>query len=308
MTSLRTRGVLCGVLTAVMLGGMVPVTALLSDYPLFPAQAVRYAVAAVLLIGFMLLRRQPLPKPSLRDVLALTATAATGMVGFSAAVLYAQQYAEGGFVAAVIGGSPLVVALVAPLLARRRPVAKTVAGTALVVAGVVVLSGGGAWHGPGLVLALLAMFGEASFTLFAVGVIARLGVVAVSAYSCVVAAIGSAVIGSGDAWRMPTPTELFAVLFLAVMVTAVAFVLWYYCVSVLGAANAAVMIGLVPVFGLLATVALGRQDLTAVAVLGALVVAVGCVVGLRASRTPPSVSDLREPCEARPEPRPAAPR
>ncbi|MCP3798676.1 DMT family transporter [Allokutzneria sp. A3M-2-11 16] len=308
MTRSRTSGVLAGVATAVMLGGMVPVTALLSDYPLFPAQAVRYAIAAFLLLSFMVLRRRPLPRPSLRDVFALTATATTGMVGFSAAVLYAQQYADGGFVAAVIGGSPLVIAVVAPLLIRQRPVAKALAGTALVVLGVVILSGGGAWHGPGLVLALLAMFGEASFTLFAVGAIARLGVVAVSAYSCVVAALGSALVGLGSDWRIPTTTELFAILFLAVMVTAVAFVIWYYCVSVLGAANAAVLVGLVPVFGLLATVALGRQELTVVAVLGALVVATGCVIGLRASRTPPVVSDRREPCEERPELRPAAPR
>ncbi|SDN10280.1 DMT family transporter [Allokutzneria albata] len=308
MTRSRTSGVLAGVATAVMLGSMVPVTALLADYPLFPGQAVRYAIAAVLLLGFMVVRRRPLPRPSLRDVFALTATAATGMVGFSAAVLYAQQYAEGGFVAAVIGGSPLVIAIVAPLLTRQRPVLKAVAGAALVVVGVVILSGGGAWHGPGLVLALLAMFGEAAFTLFAVGVIARLGVVAVSAYSCVVAAVGSAVISFWGSWPMPTSAELFAILFLAVMVTAVAFVVWYYCVSVLGAANAAVMVGLVPVFGLLATVALGQQELTVVAVLGAVVVATGCVIGLRASRTPPPVSDPHGPCEERPELRPAVPR
>ncbi|WP_344872985.1 DMT family transporter [Allokutzneria multivorans] len=307
MTRSRTSGVLAGVATAVLLGSMVPVTALLAHYPLFPAQAIRYAIAALLLLTFMVLRRRPLPRPSVRDVLALIATAVTGMVGFSAAVLYAQDYAEGGFVAAVIGGSPLVVAIAAPLLVRQRPVAKAVSGAALVVLGVAILTGGGAWHGPGLVLALLAMLGEASFTLFAVGAIARLGVVAVSAYSCVVAAIGSAFIGLWSSWPMPTGAELFAILFLAVMVTAVAFVVWYYCVSVLGAANAAVMVGLVPVFGLLATVALGRQEFTAVAVLGALVVATGCVVGLRTSRTPSDVSDRREPSEEHPELRPAAP-
>jgi drug/metabolite transporter (DMT)-like permease len=82
------------------------------------------------------------------------------MLGFNAAILAAQRYAEPGFVAAMIGGSPVFLALLVPAVRGRRPALFALVGACVVVAGVVVLSGGGSWHGPGLVLAALALAGR----------------------------------------------------------------------------------------------------------------------------------------------------
>ncbi|MBB4968474.1 DMT family transporter [Saccharothrix violaceirubra] len=273
--------IVAGVLSSVIVGASVPTTGMLQDYPLLTGQALRYALGGVLLLGLTLLRRERVVLPRRRDWLALVALVGFGMLGFNACVLYAQRYAEPGFVAAVLGASPLVLALVAPLLAGRRPALMPVVGAGAVVAGVVALSGGGAWHGPGLVLAVLTMVCEASFTLFAVGVVRRLGGVAVSMWCCFIAAAVGGVVGSVvGGWRVPTVREGAALVVLGVLVTAVAFVLWYFAMDRLGADRAGVLVGLMPVAGLVAAVALGAQQATLVAFAGAVAVAGGCAVGL----------------------------
>ncbi|MBB5956252.1 drug/metabolite transporter (DMT)-like permease [Saccharothrix tamanrassetensis] len=293
-----------GALTSVIVGASVPVTGMLQGYPLLTGQAMRYALGGVVLLGWTLARGGRLAVPARGDWAALCALVVTGMLGFNACVLYAQRYAEPGFVAAVLGASPLVLALVAPVLAGRKPAAVAVVGASVVVAGVVVLSGGGAWHGPGLALAVLTMLGEASFTLFAVGVVRRLGGVAVATWCCFIAAVVGGVLGTFfGGWQVPTVREGAALVVLGTVLTAVAFGLWYFAVAQLGADRAGVLIGLMPVAGLVAAVALGAQELTVVALVGATTVALGCAIGLRGR-----VSARRAPSAARPVPRPAAPR
>ncbi|ASO18437.1 drug/metabolite transporter (DMT)-like permease [Actinoalloteichus hoggarensis] len=233
-------------------------------------------------------RTAGLPIPGLRDLLALTAVAATGMVGFSILVLLAQRHADPGLVAAVVGAAPLLIGVLAPLAAGSRPGGRVVLGAVLVVAGAAVLSGGGSWQGPGLLLAGLALVGEASFTLLAAGPVRRLGAMATAAYACLLAGVGaglvSVVVEGPSTWRIPEVTETAALLVLGVLVTAVAFACWFHCVSIVGADRASLLIGAMPVAGLTAAVLLGMQGLTAAAVLGACLVAVGCVLGLGARR------------------------
>ncbi|AOS61658.1 DMT(drug/metabolite transporter) superfamily permease [Actinoalloteichus hymeniacidonis] len=274
-----------GLLGIALVGASVPVTGLLDDYPLFAAQSVRYLIGAAGLFGWLVLRGQRLPKLVPRDLLALGAVATLGMVGFSICVLLAQRHADPGFVTAMVGSAPLVLGILAPLLAGRRPGRWVIGGATLVLVGVVVLSGGGSWQGPGLLLACLAMFGEVSFTLFAVGPIRRLGAIGASAYACLIAAIGAGVVSAvaegPPAWRLPDATETVALIVLGLLVTSVAFVWWFHCVSRIGADRAAVLIGAMPVAGLVASVCLSAQQLTSAALLGAALVAAGCAVGLR---------------------------
>ncbi|SFP36592.1 Permease of the drug/metabolite transporter (DMT) superfamily [Amycolatopsis arida] len=308
-------------------GGSVPVTGLLGGYPVIAGQALRYALGGLLLLAWARLRGRPLPPPRLVDLPALVAPAAAGMIGFQACLLHAQRHAEPGLIAAVLGVSPLVLAVAGPLAARRRPAAAPVLGAALAVGGVAVISGGGAGSGTGLALAVLAMLCEASFTLFAVGLVARIGPLATATWSCLTAAVGGALVaaltGGAAVWRLPEGRELAAIVVLGVLVTAVAFVGWYFAVGVLGADRAGLLIGVMPVAGLAVAVLLGAQALAALDVVGALLVGAGVALGLRAKRHEghlhgrqrnegglhgTRVSDRRGPSAARPVPRRAAPR
>jgi drug/metabolite transporter (DMT)-like permease len=265
-----------GAAASVIVGASVPVTGMLQGYPLLTGQAMRYALGGLVLVAWTLLRGQRVVVPAWADVPALLGLVATGMLGFNACVLYAQQYAQPGFVAATLGGTPVVLAL-----ATRGRSRATVVGAVVVALGVVVLSGGGAWHGPGLLLAALAMAGEASFTLFAVRVVRRLGGVTVATWCCLIAGVIGAVLGTFvGGWQVPDGRQTAALVVLATAVTALAFGLWYFAVARLGADRAGVLIGLMPVSGLVVSVALGAQPLSVIGVVGVATVALGCVVGV----------------------------
>ena len=288
-----------GALAATIVGGSVPITGLLDGYPVIAGQAMRYTLGGLILLLWAHSRRRPLPRPSLRDVRMLIANAAIGMIGFNAALLVAQRYAEPGFVAAMLGGTPLMLALAGPLLAGRRPSPVTIAGAAVVVFGIVVLSGGGSWHGPGLLLAILVMLCEVSFTLLIVGVVGRLGAFAAATWCCFTAAIGGALVATvmdgAGAWQLPTRVETLALLVQAIGATAIGFCCWYRAVNDLGADRAGVLIGCMPISGFVVSVMLGAQPLTLTSCVGAALVTAGCVIGLRA------------PSEARQAPRQAVP-
>lgn len=286
-----TRAVAMAATATSLVGLAVPVTGLLDGYPLLTGQAIRYAIGAVCLLGWLLATGRTVPVPTAKDLVGLGFMVGFGMLGFNAAILLGQRYATPGFIAAMLGASPLVLAIVAPALRGRRPAAAAVAGAVTVGLGVVILSGGGSWHGPGLALALVVLVCESAFTLGGVGVVARLGAVAASMWSCVFAAVGGVVLATlwdgAAAWPAPSASEWTAILVLGVLVTTVGFAFWYTGVSVLGADRAGVLTGLMPVAGLVAAVLLGRQPLTLVAAGGTAVVAVGCALGLRRESQPP---------------------
>lgn len=284
--------VAAGAAAATIVGASVPITGMLEGYPVLTGQAMRYALGAAVLL--LVARR--LPMPSWRDILPLLGVVASGMLGFNALLIAAQQYAEPGFVAAVMGAAPIALAL----LARNRSLAAIV-GAVVVTAGVIVLSGGGAWHGPGLVLALLTMAGEVCFTLFAVGVVRRLGVLGVATWTCLLAAVIGAVLGTFvGGWQVPDTRQTFALALLAVLVTALAFGLWYFAVNRLGSGRAGVLIGLMPVSGLVTSVALGAQEFTLVSAIGATTVALGCAIALwkGTQRTRPDSPEIPRDGEA----------
>jgi drug/metabolite transporter (DMT)-like permease len=281
----RLAAVACGATATVLVGVSVPVTGLLAHYPLLSGQAIRYAIGALALYAWLRRSGRRLPMPSRRDLLGLAGMIGPGMLGFNAAQLTAQRYAEPGFVAAILGGGPLFLALLAPALRGRRPALGALVGAAVVVTGVVVLSGGGSWHGPGLLLSALTLLGEVTFTLSGTGVTERLGVVETCVLACGAAAMIGAVLSTVSAgpaaWPAPTASQLVALVVLGVLVTAVAFCCWYTCVSALGADRAGVLIGLMPLSGLATSVLLGAQALTALGIVGALLVGAGCTIGLR---------------------------
>lgn len=280
----RAIGVGFGVIAALMVGGSVPITGLLVDYPLFGGQAIRYGLSAVLVVVWARLARIPLPRPTGRDVPALLAVAVAGMVGFTWCIMQAQRYVDPGLVAAVIGGAPILLALIGPLLEGSRPAVKIVGASVVVTAGIALVAGiGGPVQLPGLLFAGGALVGETAFTLCALGLIRRIGPVALSAYSAMTATVLSLACGiavdGAHLVRTPTADELVGFGVVIVLTTA-AFLLWFDAVRRLGSDRAGLLVGLMPVSGLLVSVLIGAQALTLVAVAGTVLVAIGTATGL----------------------------
>ncbi|MFC8420515.1 DMT family transporter [Streptomyces sp. NPDC057236] len=271
-----------------LVGTSTAVSATIADYPVFTGQAMRYALAAAILLAVVGHRRSPRVRLTARDVLLLAALAATGLAGFNVFLVEATRHAGPAMIAAVVGAVPLVLALVGPLTERRRPAPRTV-GAALVVAlGTAVAAGLGSGSVKGFLLSLGALAGEVAFSLLAVPLLPRLGPLRVAAYPAALSvpmllAAGLALDGTASL-RLPTPGQAAAFGYLGAIVTAAAFFLWYDALRRLGADRAGLFAGLVPVGALLTTVALGLGRAGPADVTGALLVAVGVAVGLRQPR------------------------
>ncbi|MFC5751996.1 DMT family transporter [Actinomadura rugatobispora] len=276
-----------------MVGTLTAVSATISGYPIFGGQAVRYAVAAVLLYAAVVISERGFPGlPSRRDLLLLAALAGTGLAAFNVCIVAATEDTSPATIGTVIATVPVALALVGPLLERRRPAPPVVLAACVVTAGAALANGLGSGTLRGLLLALGALAGEVCFSLLAVPLLPRLGPLRVSAYSAALAApmlllIGLAADGLG-VLRVPTGAELAGFAYLAVVVTTVAFFLWYDALGRLGTDRTGLFAGLIPISAVITTVVLGLGAPAPADLAGAALVGAGVVLGMLSNAPRPA--------------------
>ncbi|MFI0451000.1 DMT family transporter [Actinomadura sp. 6N118] len=320
----NTRGVLGAGSAMFCVGTLTAVSATIADYPVFGGQAVRYAVAAAILLFAVRLvdRRRDRPRRTprdlttrslttrnltlrdltLRDLALLTALAGTGLAAFNVFIVAATRDTSPATIGTVIATVPIALALVGPILERRRPSPVIVVSAVVVTLGAALANGLGSGTPRGLLLSLGALGGEVCFSLLAVPLLPKLGPLRVSAYSAALAAPMLLVIGlvaDGRAvLRVPTVSEVAGFTYLSVVVTTVAFLLWYDAIGRLGADRAGLFAGVIPVSAVITTVALGLGSPGPADLAGAALVAVGVVIGLRPGRRRPVPTPAPEPATA----------
>ena len=272
-------------------GSSVAVSTAIVDAPLFTVQAVRYALAAVLLVVVARATGRRLPRPRGQEWAWLCGVSLTGLVVFNVAVVRGVEHAEPAVIGVAVAAVPLVLAVAGPLVARRRPAAAVVAGALVVTAGAALVSGGGRTDLAGLGWAAVVVGGEVAFTLLAVPVLGRLGPWAVALHTVWLAAVALAVLGvvvdGPGAVATLDAMDLLAAAHLAVVVTALAFVLWYTAVSRIGADRAGLFTGVVPVTAAVGGMLLGAPAPALLVWVGIALVATGLTVGLGADRRRP---------------------
>jgi drug/metabolite transporter (DMT)-like permease len=274
-----------GAASAMFLVSTLAATASVIDhYPLYGGQALRYALAAMLLTVVANAKGLGPVRLTLRETALLVALAATGLVGFNVCVVQAIRHASPTLVGTVIGTVPVVLALVGPVLTRARPSGRILAAAVVVVAGATVTTGLGSGGLTGLGYAVGALACEACFSLLAIPLLPKLGPVRVSAYTAVVAVpllllVGAVADGTG-VLRLPTAPEAAALAYLGTVVSAGAFVLWYDALPRLGVDRAGLFAGMVPVGAIVTTLLLGLGTPATNELVGTALVIAGLTVGL----------------------------
>jgi drug/metabolite transporter (DMT)-like permease len=100
--------------------------------------------------------------------------------------------------------------------------------------------------------------------------------------------------------RAPTATQLTALAYLTIAVTAVVFIAWYGAIERLGVDRTGLFNGLIPVTSLTAVALTGTGTITPFRFLGALAVLVGVILGLgRARQVPASTVNRRKASTSR---------
>lgn len=295
------RALVAVVLALFIIGTSAPTSAALSGYPVFFGQAMRFAVAAVLLLLLVWVRRLPTVQLTWRERGLLLALAATGMTGFNVLLVVATRHADPAVVGTVISATPIALGVLSPLLARRRLRAQVVLGSVLVASGAAVATGLGASDGWGTVLSLGALVCEIGFSLLAVPLLPRLGAVRVSAYAAAWAVpmllLCGLLAGEAGQLRWPSPSEMASLGYLTLIVAVLANLLWYAALPIVGADRAGLFYGFTPLGALTTAIVLGTGQPTLIDALGAILVILGLLIGLAPARTPHASST---PAGARP--------
>ena len=274
----------------ICVGGSVAVSSVLSGQPMLTAEAVRYALACALLVALARLAGRPILLPRGAEWIWLSGIAGAGLVLFNVALVQGSRHAEPAVLGVAVACVPALLAVAGPLLEGARPRALVVGAGLVVTCGAALVEGVGRTDAAGLGWAVVVFGCEAAFTLMAVPVLGRHGPWGVSVHSTWLAAAAFAVLGlvregPGAALRLDGPDWL-AIGYLAVAVTAVAFVLWYSCVGLLGASRAGLLTGVAPAAAAVTGVLLGGPAPRPLVWAGMAVVGAGLAVGLRAGASP----------------------
>lgn len=286
VTSLR--GPLLAAFACVLVGASFTANSVLGDYPYAGGQALRYCLAALLLLPLIHREGEPRPAATLRGLTGrqwrrLALLAAVGMVGFNLAVLTAERSAEPAVPGVFVGCAPIVVAVLVPLLDGRRPTRPVLYAAALVAAGAFTVQGWGRTDLAGILCSVGALAGEVGFAVLAVPVLGPLGPKLLSATVCAIAAAESAVLGlvldGGGFLRMPTGAETLALIWQAAVVTVIGFVCWYMGMQRIGAERATLFSGLIPVSAALTAPLVGTGSYGLAQAAGSCLVGLGVAIG-----------------------------
>jgi drug/metabolite transporter (DMT)-like permease len=268
---MNTRAWIGGATAAGVVGASFGVSESLIDYPYASGQMIRYAAGALILTALL---KGRLGKPTLKELGLLALVAAIGMAGFNLAVLGAVEHMGATNTGVIIGASPVLLALAGTTRDRR-----VITAAAIVVAGAALVNGADSRISAiGLTIALIGLGCEVGFTLLAAPLLPRLGPMRVAAWSAILATLELAILTGGD---VPTPTthEAAAIAYLAVITTALAFVLWFGAVQQLGAAKAGLLVGFMPIAAVTVDAALNGRTPSTADLAGTALVAAGIVYG-----------------------------
>jgi len=292
-TSAPSRGTLLGVAAGatamVCVGGSVAVSSLLAGAPVYTAEAVRYGLACLILVTLAKITGRTLNRPRGTEWLWLAGIAVTGLVLFNLALVEGSRHAEPAVLGVAVACVPAVLAIIGPLLEGSRPQARAIAAALVVTGGAGLVQGLGRADATGVAWAVVVFGCEAAFTLLAIPVLRRHGPWGVSVHATGLATVMFALIGvvheGPAAVTELTRSGWLAVGYLAVAVTAAAFVLWYSSVSRLGASRAGLLTGIAPVAAAGSGMLLGGPEPRPLVWAGMAVVVVGLALGFREGRS-----------------------
>jgi drug/metabolite transporter (DMT)-like permease len=254
----------------------------------------RYTVACVFLVVFMLRAGEKPVRLSWRNGVVIFCMGMTGIVGYNVFFLKGLKLIEAGRASIIIANNPILIALLSAAFFGERLNGLKVVGIALSVTGAVLaitrgdlpylLRGGFGW---GEINILGCVASWVAFTLLGKKVMSQLSPLSAVTYSsfagtaCLIPAAWAE--GLWTAWPYRTADWANA-FFLGFFGTVLAFVWYYQGIQRIGPARAGLFMNFVPLFAiLLANLILG-EPLTASLAIGALLVSSGVYLTTLGSR------------------------
>src|SRR5579863_10475586 len=109
-------GVAAGAGAMICVGGSVAVSGVLAGAPAFTAEALRYALACLILVALARLTGRRLARPRGAEWLWLAGITATGLVLFNVALVAGSKHAEPAVLGVAVACVPALLAVLGPVL------------------------------------------------------------------------------------------------------------------------------------------------------------------------------------------------
>ncbi|MEW5961669.1 MAG: DMT family transporter [Chloroflexota bacterium] len=275
-------------LARIIVGSSVVVGKLaIANFPVFLASEIRFIISCLILVPLLFKFEGGIKGLTKKEWLLLFLQALTGTFLFNVLLLYGLKFtsaAEGGIITST---TPAVVGVISFLFLKERLSTKKGLGIVLTVFGILALNVLGnalqMERGPlpllGNLLIFGAILGESLFIIFQ------------KILSKTVSPLATATVVSGWGLLMflpfsiyeanrfnflsTTPIDWLAVVYLAIFLTVIAFLLWFHGVTHVPASTAAVFTGFMPISGVLLSYLVLREPFSWVHILGVLCVLLG---------------------------------
>ena len=229
-----------------------------------PLAAARFAVASLVIMGWLAWARPPLP--SAADSVRLLACGLIGIALYNALLNSGQQTVSASAASFIVNTVPILTALFATLVLDERFTRWGWAGAALGFAGVgVIVAGqpGGLTFGSGAFLIFGSAVAQAAFFVLQKPLVARHGALATTGYTILAGTLFLAPwIGDGLSTLVAPHTSALTVavvVSLGIFPAALGYAAWSHALSHFGAARASVFLYLVPPVATLLAFVLSRE-------------------------------------------------
>lgn len=270
-----------------LIGTAAPVAATVDRIPLLVGQGLRYlAASTVLLLILAATGRWYHARPRLADLPRIAVLGAVGIAGFTIFFVAATRFADPALVGAVLAATPVLLAIIGPVMSKQRPAARALIGSIVIGAGTLLATASGSGGLIGILLSIGALGCEVGFSIFAVGLVNRYGPMITTSYASMSGAIFlliPALLVNGPAGFGLVRTnldELPALGFLAIMISVGANLSWYVALRRLGTDRAGLFYAWTPIGAMVARLLPGDTAPVPLEWIGVAVVVVGLLVGL----------------------------
>ncbi len=262
-------------------------------FPVFLGAGLRFATAALVLMPLLIWREKGLPSIARRDWVFLFLQTLTGVFLFSVFLLYGLKLTTAAESGIVSSATPAVLGIISFLFLRERLTWSKTAGVLLTFCGIVAINLIGATANTdrganpllGNLLVFGAVVGEALFTIFRKAVSDRVDPMAGAALMSLIGLgmflpFGLYEAQTFDLTRVAL-SDWLLILYYGVVVTVLAFILWFRGVSRVPASTAAVFTGVWPVSAVLLSYVVLREPFAVTHLLGMACVLLGIGVNAR---------------------------
>lgn len=246
----------------------------------------RFALSLLILKLVRIIRKDN-KKLEKQDVPVLLATGLLGISVYYACENYALTLTSASAASLISGAYPAITALIGALVYHVHVTKKQAAGIALAMAGIVILTSGGSFSGSNVRLGNAILIFDGFLWAFYNFLIPHIrpaySVLSITYYQTLLALpfLIPGLFLEGHASMTITPSAIWALLYLAVGCSVLAYLLYNFSLRGISPSAAAAIMNLMPVFGLLLSATILNESITPASAAGGVIVILGVLLSAK---------------------------